>query len=262
MAYNNAGLYAYLYCRIIRTDFFGLNAMPHLKKLRQVEPLAKLWDRKAQKCGLRHTIFSVNGDNYTGDWLDNKKHGKGTQTWKTHGAIYDGDWKYGKRDGYGIYSKLLSAPYEYSREYSGEWRNDKKHGLGTYFYTDSASYEGEWREDQRSGWGRMYYDNGDIYEGEWLKDKQHGQGMLRLSNGNRYEGNWKYGKKNGNGKFFYLDKGQLYEGFWVDGVAKCGTVTDFGREEAPKPTVHPIPKVLLLDVQSVLMETQSAHHSE
>ncbi|XP_010875863.2 MORN repeat-containing protein 3 isoform X4 [Esox lucius] len=241
MAYNNAGLYAYLYCRIIRTDFFGLNAMPHLKKLRQVEPLAKLWDRKAQKCGLRHTIFSVNGDNYTGDWLDNKKHGKGTQTWKTHGAIYDGDWKYGKRDGYGIYSKLLSAPYEYSREYSGEWRNDKKHGLGTYFYTDSASYEGEWREDQRSGWGRMYYDN---------------------ANGNRYEGNWKYGKKNGNGKFFYLDKGQLYEGFWVDGVAKCGTVTDFGREEAPKPTVHPIPKVLLLDVQSVLMETQSAHHSE
>uniref|UniRef100_A0AAY5KSA5 MORN repeat-containing protein 3 n=2 Tax=Esox lucius TaxID=8010 RepID=A0AAY5KSA5_ESOLU len=220
--------------------------MPHLKKLRQVEPLAKLWDRKAQKCGLRHTIFSVNGDNYTGDWLDNKKHGKGTQTWKTHGAIYDGDWKYGKRDGYGIYSKLLSAPYEYSREYSGEWRNDKKHGLGTYFYTDSASYEGEWREDQRSGWGRMYYDNGDIYE----------------ANGNRYEGNWKYGKKNGNGKFFYLDKGQLYEGFWVDGVAKCGTVTDFGREEAPKPTVHPIPKVLLLDVQSVLMETQSAHHSE
>ncbi|XP_038827183.1 MORN repeat-containing protein 3 isoform X1 [Salvelinus namaycush] len=239
-----------------------LTAMPHLKKPQKVEPLSKLWDRKAQKCGLRHTVYSVNGDEYTGDWLDSKKHGKGTQICKKAGAIYDGDWKYGKRDGYGTYSKLLSVTNEYSREYSGGWKNDKKHGFGTYFYSDTACYEGEWSEDQRSGWGRMYYDNGDIYEGEWLKNKHHGQGMLRLANENRYEGNWKYGKKNGHGKFFYLDKGQLYEGFWVDGVAKCGTVSDFGRAEAPTPTIYPIPKVHLLDVRSVLMETQSTYHSE
>lgn len=49
--------------------------------------------------------------------------------------------------------------------------------------------------------------------------------------------------KNGHGRFFHLDRGQLFEGFWVDDVAKCGTMIDFGRDEAPKPTQFPIPKV-------------------
>lgn len=64
-----------------------------------------------------------------------------------------------------------------------------------------------------------------------------------LENGNRYEGSWKRGMKNGHGRFFHLDHGQLFEGFWVDNVAKCGTMIDFGRDEAPEPTQFPIPKV-------------------
>lgn len=62
-------------------------------------------------------------------------------------------------------------------------------------------------------------------------------------NGNRYEGYWQRGLKNGSGRFFHLDHGQLFEGFWVDDVAKCGTMIDFGRNEAPEPTQFPIPKV-------------------
>ena len=49
--------------------------------------------------------------------------------------------------------------------------------------------------------------------------------------------------KNGHGRFFHLDHGQLFEGFWVDDVAKCGTMIDFGRDEAPEPTRFPIPEV-------------------
>ena len=49
--------------------------MPHLKVHREKEPLWKAWDYAAQKRGIRHTIYSVNGDQYTGEWLDNKKHG-------------------------------------------------------------------------------------------------------------------------------------------------------------------------------------------
>lgn len=62
-------------------------------------------------------------------------------------------------------------------------------------------------------------------------------------NGNRYEGHWQRGMKNGSGRFFHLDHGQLFEGFWVDDVAKCGTLIDFGRDEAPEPTQFPIPEV-------------------
>ncbi|XP_051540531.1 MORN repeat-containing protein 3 [Myxocyprinus asiaticus] len=231
--------------------------MPYLKKPRTIELPVKLWDKKAQKCGPHHTVYSVNGDQYKGEWLDNKKHGQGAQLWRKAEMVYEGDWSCGRRDGYGTLSKLDPEKKEYVMVYAGGWQNDKKEGTGTYFYSPSAFYKGQWSKDQRSGWGRMQYDNGDKYEGEWLKDKHHGLGLLVLANGNRYEGTWRDGKKNGHGEFFYLDRGQLYEGFWVDGVAKCGTVSDFGREDALKPTVYPIPMVCLLDTESVLMEAQA-----
>lgn len=52
------------------------NTMPVVKYPRAAEPLWHEWDRKAQKHGLRHTVYAVNGDRYTGEWLDNLKHGK------------------------------------------------------------------------------------------------------------------------------------------------------------------------------------------
>ena len=63
------------------------------------------------------------------------------------------------------------------------------------------------------------------------------------ANGNRYEGSWKNDMKNGEGKFFYLDRGQVYTGTWVDDTAKCGTLEDFGRETARDPPIYPIPEV-------------------
>ncbi|XP_006015327.1 MORN repeat-containing protein 3 [Alligator sinensis] len=228
--------------------------MPFVKYPRTAEPFWNEWDRKAQKNGLRHAIYAVNGDHYTGEWLDNLKHGKGTQIWKRTGAIYNGDWKFGKRDGYGTYSIPDPVTKGYKKVYSGWWKNDKKCGYGTRFYSDTEYYEGEWSSGQRSGWGRMYYKDGSIYEGQWLKDQHSGQGMLRLSHENRYEGTWKDGKKHGPGKFFYLDKGQLFEGFWVADVPKSGTMIDCGREAAPAPTQYPIPKIELANPDGVLEE--------
>ncbi|XP_035464366.2 MORN repeat-containing protein 3 isoform X1 [Scophthalmus maximus] len=234
-------------------------AMPYVKTSQIKQSLSKPVDVKSQKRAVRHTVFSVNGNEYTGEWQDNKKHGKGTQVWKKPGAIYQGEWQFGKPDGFGTYSILLPETKEYEKKYSGMWKNGKKHGSGTYFYNNSAVYEGEWSEGNRSGWGRMYYENGDIYEGEWMRAKSHGQGTIRFANGNWYEGAWEEGKKNGHGKLYYSDKGQLYEGFWVDGSAKCGTLSDFGRDQAPTPTKYPIPHIHLLDVELVLREAQSAH---
>ncbi|XP_072514657.1 MORN repeat-containing protein 3 [Salminus brasiliensis] len=228
--------------------------MPHLKNLQKAESRARLWDKKAEKSGVLRTVFSVTGDQYSGEWLDNRKHGKGTQVWRRAGVVYDGEWRFGKREGFGTLSKQLPLTNDYVMVYSGEWKNDKKEGFGMQLYSPSSWYEGQWGGHERSGSGRMYYPNGDVYEGEWLKDNKHGQGILTFANGNRYEGSWKDGKKNGHGCFFYLDKGQLYEGFWVDDVAKCGTVCDLGREHATAPTAYPIPQVQLKDAEGVLME--------
>lgn len=57
----------------------GANDMPLTKHPREIEPLWREWDRKAQKSGLRHTVYCVNGDQYTGEWLNNLKHGKTIQ---------------------------------------------------------------------------------------------------------------------------------------------------------------------------------------
>ncbi|KFO23547.1 MORN repeat-containing protein 3 [Fukomys damarensis] len=228
--------------------------MPVSKCPKKSQPPWKGWDEKAQKNGPRHQVYTVNGDHYTGEWKDNLRHGKGTQVWKKTGAIYEGDWRFGKRDGYGTLSLPEQETGKYRRVYLGWWKGDKKSGYGIQFFGPKEYYEGEWCSSQCSGWGRMYYSNGDIYEGHWWKDKPHGEGMLRLKNGNRYEGTWERGRKHGNGRLFHLDHGQLFEGFWVEDVAKCGTMIDFGRDEAPAPTQFPIPKVKLLDPDGVLQE--------
>ncbi|XP_027422643.1 MORN repeat-containing protein 3 isoform X1 [Bos indicus x Bos taurus] len=159
--------------------------MPIFKCPQKSEPLWKEWDQKAQKNGLRHQVFAVNGDHYVGEWKDNVKHGKGTQVWKKNGAIYEGDWKSGKRDGYGTLSLPDQETGKYKRAYSGWWKGDKKCGYGIQFFGPKEYYEGDWCGNQRSGWGRMYYSNGDIYEGQWRNDKPEGEGMLRLSQNSR-----------------------------------------------------------------------------
>lgn len=229
--------------------------MPHLKKPKEHEPLWKSWDYQAQKKGIRHTVYSVNGDQYTGEWLDNKKHGKGTYIWKENGSLYDGDWRKGKRSGFGTLSNP-DGKGGFKKEYSGGWKNDLRHGYGTQFYSEDEYFEGEWYGGKRSGWGRMYDKDGTIFEGEWFDDMRNGQGMLRLTNENRYEGSWKDGKKNGPGKFYYLDSGQVYEGVWVADTPKCGTMRDFGRDNAPDATMYPIPSVELSNAENVIAEAE------
>eukprot|EP00039_Didymoeca_costata_P024796 m.11513 g.11513 ORF g.11513 m.11513 type:complete len:237 (-) comp4463_c0_seq1:111-821(-) len=209
----------------------------------------KISERKAKRSGLLKAIHEVNGDVYTGEWNDDKRDGKGTCKYK-NGSSYDGDWKGGVRDGYGVYSVIRNGRKENS--YVGHWVNDKKEGKGTYFYKNGDRYEGEWFEGKRSGWGRNQFQNGAVYEGEWLDDKEHGLGILFMENGNRYEGYWKEGQKHGDGKQFFIDKGQLLKGVWVEGSMKCGEFVDLGRNEAPEPTQFPIPELTLVDPGELL----------
>lgn len=50
--------------------------MQYLQHTHKKQPLSTLWDQKAQKCGLRHTVYSAAGNEYTGEWQDNRKHGE------------------------------------------------------------------------------------------------------------------------------------------------------------------------------------------
>lgn len=109
---------------------------------------------------------------------------------------------------------------------------------------------------RKSGWGRMYYEDGSVYEGEWYDDKRHGQGMFRTADENRYEGEWQDDKKHGHGKYYFLDKGQVYEGVWFEDTAKCGEMKDFCRETAPDPSKYPLPQCYLANSQQILLNAE------
>ena len=78
-------------------------------------------------------------------------------------------------------------------------------------------------------------------------DRKHNYSILLTTmlsaNNNRFEGCWANGMKNGAGKFIFLDKGQILSGHWKDDIAKCGSLEDFDRLNAPNPPVFPIPEV-------------------
>ncbi|PIO29358.1 hypothetical protein AB205_0180040 [Aquarana catesbeiana] len=101
--------------------------MPLTKHPRDTEPPWREWDRKAQKSGLRHSVYCVNGDQYTGEWLNNLKHvlhhGYGTYFY-TDTEYYEGDWKAGQRSGWGRMHFANGDLYE------GEWLEDKHCGQG------------------------------------------------------------------------------------------------------------------------------------
>lgn len=67
--------------------------MPIIKEAERFEPLWKEWDRKAQKEGLHSTFYTIDQNEYVGEWRNNKKDGKGVYKWVKKGQIYEGGKK-------------------------------------------------------------------------------------------------------------------------------------------------------------------------
>ncbi|XP_065197741.1 MORN repeat-containing protein 3-like [Sycon ciliatum] len=226
--------------------------MPMVKHPPPNEQLWKKKDRKADKHAKDHKcVYSMNGDEYRGDYECDKRHGKGIMNWKSKNMIYNGDWVEDKRHGYGLLSKGDDKG-GYMKEYAGGWKFDKRHGYGTAFYGGPSFYEGEWYAGKRHGHGRMVRADGSVYEGGWKDDKECGAADLSLPNGNFHKGEWKDGLMHGPGEYHYIDKGQLYRGTWVKGVPRTGTITEICRHSAPNPMKYPIPECDLLDIDGVL----------
>ena len=87
------------------------------------------------------TYTSANGSQYIGESKDNKFHGQGTFT-TAKGDQYIGEFKDDKMHGQGTYTSIDGS------QYIGEFKDDKKHGLGTYTYSDGTSETGIWRNNE------------------------------------------------------------------------------------------------------------------
>lgn len=90
----------------------------------------------------RGTMFYQNGNRYDGLWLDDKPHGEGRMIY-ANGDVYEGMWFMGQRSGYGVITKRNGDHFE------GHWVNDKREGQGSYFFAQKNKvFVGEWVDDQ------------------------------------------------------------------------------------------------------------------
>lgn len=69
------------------------------------------------------------GTNYRGEWLNDRKHGYGVQTYKGGFMKYEGQWVNGKREGEGVFWVIEGKKMR--KSYIGLWKDDQRHGKGS-----------------------------------------------------------------------------------------------------------------------------------
>jgi len=211
------------------------------KRLRDIEEAAE-----RRKKSISHTGFK-------GDWVDERKHGKGHFTYED-GATFDGEWQKDRAHGIGTYKTKTSV-------YVGEWTEDLKHGAGkeTYIileeqgggsivyegqfsqghrhgkgslsWADGATYDGEFSQNNIEGVGTFKWKSGQKYSGQVSENNIHGAGRYEWSDGTYYEGQYKMGMKDGDGGF-HLKTGNTMKCHWKDGKP-WGSVVFRAKELAP-----------------------------
>ncbi|CAD8066258.1 unnamed protein product [Paramecium sonneborni] len=128
----------------------------------------------------KHIIYS-NDDEYQGEVLNDKRHGKGTY-------------------------KFASG-----NRYEGQWKNHQKHGKGKLYYKNGELYIGDWVENKKCGEGMHFYINGDRYVGEWKDDQRDGTGTLYQADQNIFYGQFRMNKKYGTGYYFNTREKKYYK---------------------------------------------------
>lgn len=139
------------------------------------------------------TLYSENGDIYSGSFCKNEKYGDGVLTLSS-GTVYKGNWCMGKLSekfhvtSYPILKTVISENTEFdftilntnsnskneknkiSQGSSGLYTGYIKKGLpsdnsGVCVYSDGGEYRGGWRSGRRNGQGTYVSARGDTYTG-------------------------------------------------------------------------------------------------
>jgi len=144
--------------------------------------------------GIRHLGQST----YEGDWLDGRKHGRGTLVFNDEdGEQYEGGWNNDLREGYGRVTWKNGTGYE------GEWKNSRMNGKGTYWWPNGDRYEGDWLNDNHHGYGVQYWGDGSTYSGDWVNDDRCGRGVYRMADGRYLIGKYDNDERCGEAEFYW-----------------------------------------------------------
>lgn len=151
----------------------------------------------------------ASGEYYTGNYKDDKRHGKGAYTY-IDGASYEGDYLNDLKHGEGTFR------YSDGRVYTGNWRRGLESGQGELTWANGDRYVGSFVDGARTGRGTYTWANQDIYVGDFIDGRRTGQGVYTWADGGRYEGGFVDGALDGIGSYVYPD-GSVDRGRWADG---------------------------------------------
>lgn len=200
-----------------------------------------------------------NGNIYTGQWLSDKPHGKGTLKWASGSqSQYSGEFRFGKPEGTGTLIRYKNKAY--FATFSGEFKKGQINGpgevsyangdkfvgiltngkkqTGTYYYNDGSNYEGPFEKGKPHGFGRYVFGKkskfpGQIYEGFRQMGLMHGEGFLTFNSGSSYRGGFMNNVFHGLGVYNW-HSGDSYSGYWENGkqhgkgtyIAADGSIMD------------------------------------
>jgi hypothetical protein len=150
----------------------------------------------------------IDGDNYVGEFRDDKRNGQGTYTW-ANGDKYAGEFKDDMRDGRG------TSTFANGDLYVGEFKDNKKNGEGTFTSAGGNKYMGEFKDDLRHGRGTLSSADGSKYVGQFKNNMMDGQGTHQMANGEKYVGEFRYNRRHGHGVLTYVG-GDKYVGEFKD----------------------------------------------
>ncbi|OQR91568.1 radial spoke head 10 family protein [Achlya hypogyna] len=156
------------------------------------------------------TATFINGQVYAGSFWMGHMHGKGRIVWPD-GTVYEGDFDYDELCGHGKYLWPDGSSYD------GGVSHGLRHGRG-HFVQGGVSYDGDWQRGQEHGAGIKVYDaaEGVAYDGDWKLGLRDGQGTMRYAKKLVYKGSWRDDVKAGRGVMQWLDRGESYDGDWLD----------------------------------------------
>ncbi|CDW71111.1 phosphatidylinositol-4-phosphate 5- [Stylonychia lemnae] len=211
-------------------------------------------------------FYFLNGDTYEGEWIRDKRQGKGKLFFHRGGEfegifkddeIYDGKLRDKndnlfandkKKGGYFLRGKLHGygkASFSNGDEYEGEFRDGVFSGKGKLIYKnldpqyyEEATYIGQFRNHKREGYGEMAWSIGrEEYKGLWKND-QRLKGSMVLSDGNVYDGEWLNDAFHGKGKLTFKSFSKGDKGITFEGQFDSGHQTSYGKLIHPNGDIY------------------------
>lgn len=170
--------------------------------------------------GVLNYYQGKNKYNYSGNFVNGKKHGKGTlkntkSVWSYYNydrmIEYKGNFANDMFEGYG------ESTYRFNYSYKGEWKNNNFDGKGDYYSDNVIIYSGYYSEGLKTKEGIEFYENGNPkYIGSFFNDKYDGKGTYYYENGDYFEGQWINGEKHGYGKKYNRNGELIFEGEFIN----------------------------------------------